>query len=96
MSASATTTASTGAIHPRQRIVQNFLLIWVDGSIDESTEDCQNILAQLRSIVNDVNIFTQPDQCIEFINGLEDENAFVIASGFLGQYLVPTFMLYHN
>jgi tetratricopeptide (TPR) repeat protein len=36
-----------------------------------------------------VNIFTQPDQCVQFLNGLQDEKAFVVASGALGQHLVP-------
>ena len=89
MGAGAITTTSAGAIRPRQRIAQNFLLIWVDASIDESKQDCQNTLAQLRSVVNDVNIFTQPDQCMEFLNEIQDEKAFVIASGALGQHLVP-------
>jgi tetratricopeptide (TPR) repeat protein len=89
MGAGAITTTSAGAIHPRQRIAQNFLLIWVDASINESKQDCQNTLAQLRSVVNDVNIFTQPDQCMEFLKGIQDEKAFVIASGALGQHLVP-------
>ena len=71
MGAGATTTASSDAIHPRQRIAQNFLLIWVDANIDESTEDCQNTLAQLRSVVNDVNIFTQPDEGIDFLNEIQ-------------------------
>jgi tetratricopeptide (TPR) repeat protein len=88
MGAGAITTTSAGAIRPRQRIAQNFLLIWVDASIDESSKDCQNTLAQLRSVVNDVNIFTQPDQCMQFLNGIHDEKAFVIASGALGQHLV--------
>jgi tetratricopeptide (TPR) repeat protein len=84
-----TSTASFHANHPRQRIVQNFLIIWVDANIDESKQDCQYTVAQLRSVVNDVNIFTQPDECIQFLNGLQDEKVFVIASGALGQHLVP-------
>jgi tetratricopeptide (TPR) repeat protein len=84
-----TIATSSSAIHSRQRIAQNFLLIWVDANIDESKKDCQNILAQFRSVVNDVNIFTQPDQCIKFLNDLNDEKAFLITPGYLGQYLVP-------
>jgi hypothetical protein len=83
------TTASSSAIHPRQRIAQNFLLIWVDTSIDESQHDCQNTLAQLRSVVNDVNIFTQPDQCLQFLDGIQNEKAFIVTSGSLGRHLVP-------
>jgi tetratricopeptide (TPR) repeat protein len=89
MGAGATTTTSTGANRPRQRIAQNLLVIWVDANIDESSKDCQNSLAQLRNVVNDVNIFTESDPCVPFLNGLQDEKAFVIASASLGQHLVP-------
>ncbi len=75
----AKTISSSAIHHPRHRIAQNFLLIWVDASIDESKQDYQHTLAQLRSVVNDVNIFTQPDQCIRFLNDIENEKAFIIA-----------------
>jgi tetratricopeptide (TPR) repeat protein len=92
-SASKTTaTATAGSAtttHNRQRIVQNFLLIWVDASIDQSQKDCQNTLAQLRNIVNDVNICTESEQCIQSLKGIDKEKAFIIASGALGQDLVP-------
>ena len=81
--------ASSAVIHPRQRITQNFLLIWVDANIDESKQDCENTLTQLRSVVNNVNIFTQQDQCVHFLNETKNEKAFIIVSGSLGQHLVP-------
>ena len=87
--AAATTSTPSDAFYPTQRIVQNFLLVWVDASVDESTSDCQNTLAQLRGVVNDVNIFIQPDQCIQFLNDVQNEKAFIIVSGSLGQHLVP-------
>jgi tetratricopeptide (TPR) repeat protein len=87
--AGAITTALSHVNRPRQRIAQNFRLIWVDSNIDKSKEVSQNIVAQLRSVVNDVNIFTQPKQCIQFLNELEDEKVFVIISESLGQELVP-------
>ena len=84
-----TTASSSTASQPRRRIVQNFLLVWVDDGIDQSNKDSQETLAQLRSVVNDVTICTQPDQCIQFLNDIDDEKAFVIVSGSLGQHLVP-------
>jgi hypothetical protein len=73
----------------RKRIVQNFLLVWVDANMDQPNKDCQNTLVQLRSIANDVNIYTEPDQCIQFLNTINNEKAFIIVSGGLGQHLVP-------
>jgi tetratricopeptide (TPR) repeat protein len=75
--------------HIRQRRVQNYLLIWVDANIDQSNRDCQDTLTQFRNIVNDVNICIEPDQCIQCLNDIGKEKAFIIASGSLGQYLVP-------
>jgi hypothetical protein len=75
--------------HPRQRIVQNFVLIWLDVSIDPKNEDCQNTLTQLRSVVHDINLFIEPDECIEFLKSIENEKAFIIISGSLGQQVVP-------
>ncbi|CAF4171589.1 unnamed protein product, partial [Adineta steineri] len=74
---------------PRQRKVQNYLLIWVDASIDETNKDCQNTLAQLKNVVNDVKLCTESDQCIQVLNKVDKEQAFVITSGSLGQHMVP-------
>ncbi|CAF1324274.1 unnamed protein product [Adineta steineri] len=81
--------ASSNIRQPRQRIAQNYLLIWVDASINETNKDCQNTLAQLKNVVNDVNLCTELDQCIRVLNKVGKERAFVITSGSLGQHLVP-------
>ncbi|CAF3661554.1 unnamed protein product, partial [Adineta steineri] len=83
------TAASSNIRQPRQRMVQNYLLIWVDANIDQADKDCKNTLAQLKSVVNDVNLCTEPDQCIQTLNNVDNEQAFVITSGSLGQHLVP-------
>ncbi|CAF1548073.1 unnamed protein product [Adineta ricciae] len=82
-------TASLEIRQPQQRIVQNYLLIWVDASIDQGKNDCQDTLAQLKNVINDVNLCTESNQCIQALNKVDKERAFVIASGYSGQYLVP-------
>ncbi|CAF1350022.1 unnamed protein product [Rotaria magnacalcarata] len=79
---------STAAMPLRRRMAQNYLVIWVDGNIDESNDDCQNTLAQLRVVVSDVNVCTIPEQCVEFLNEIDDGKAFIISSGALEQTLV--------
>ncbi|CAF2053355.1 unnamed protein product, partial [Rotaria magnacalcarata] len=81
-------TATSDAISPRRRMFQNYLVIWVDGSIDETNEDCRNTLAQLRAVVSDVNVCTTPEQCVQFLTEIDDGKAFIISSGALGQSLV--------
>ena len=82
-------TASFDVSHIRERNPQNFLLVWVDANINESKPDCQNTLTQLRTVVNNVNLCTTADQCIQFLQDTHNEKAFLIVSGSLGQKLVP-------
>jgi hypothetical protein len=64
---------------PNARMVQNFLLIWLDGSIDEiNNEDCRNSVKKLRQVTNTVKTFTDADECIEFINGIKEEKAYML------------------
>ena len=65
--AAATSINKTHSTRPRRvRIVQNFTLLWLDSNIDEHDADFKNSLTQLRRIVNTINTFTNPDQCVSF------------------------------
>ena len=63
--------------------------MWLDSNIKPLNEDCSNSLAQLRRIVNTINTFTDPDECLNFILQMKDENIFLIVSGALGSTVVP-------
>ena len=69
-------------------MVQNFHLVWLDGNIDESNDDFRNSITKLREVVNTVNTFIDVDECIDFINNVQEERAFLISSGALGQTTV--------
>ena len=71
------------------QMVQNVLLIWLDGSIDQNSSDCQNTTTHLRRAVNAVNIFTDEGECIQFLEDMAKEKACMIISGALGQHIVP-------
>ena len=71
------------------QMVQNVLLIWLDSNIDDNNEDCHNTISQLRRVVNTINTFTDGDQCIQFINNMDNEKACIIISGALGEHIVP-------
>ena len=81
--------ASSGFVPSQERNPQNFLLIWADANINQSKLDSQNTLTELRSIVNNVNLCTTADQCIQFLKDTQNEKAFLIVSGSLGETLVP-------
>ncbi len=71
------------------RMVQNVILIWLDSNIDENNDDCHNTISQLRRVVNVINTFIDGDQCVQFINNMDNEKACMIISGSLGEYTVP-------
>ena len=73
----------------RRRILQNYLLVWVDPNIDESSSDHQDALQQLGTVVNDVTVFTDSNACVKFLRSFSNEKTLVITSGELGQDLVP-------
>jgi tetratricopeptide (TPR) repeat protein len=84
-----TTTASSNIISPRQRVTQNFMLIWLDAGINKANEDCQKTMVQLQSVIDDVHIFTQRDECIDFLTEVTDKKIFLIIAGTLGQQILP-------
>ncbi|CAF1153648.1 unnamed protein product [Adineta steineri] len=69
--------------------MQNILVIWLDKSINDNNADCSNIIKQLKCIVNNVNTFTDEEQCIEFIQTTTNNQICMIVSGSLGQHIVP-------
>jgi tetratricopeptide (TPR) repeat protein len=71
------------------RMVQNVLLIWFDTETDENNNDYRNMVNQLRRVVNDINTFTDGDQCIQFIESINNEKVCMIISGSLGEHIVP-------
>ncbi|CAF3399254.1 unnamed protein product [Rotaria socialis] len=81
--------ASTIIEQCKQHHMQNYMLVLLDAHVDQTNGDCQNILAQLRNIFNDVTICTDLTQYIQYLNDIKDGKAFVIISGALGQHLVP-------
>jgi tetratricopeptide (TPR) repeat protein len=83
---------SRGAIPPERinlRMVQNVLLIWLDNNIDDNNDDCRNTITQLRRAVHNINKFTDGDECVEFLQSMNNDKACMIISGSLGQHIVP-------
>ncbi|CAF0791314.1 unnamed protein product [Adineta steineri] len=69
--------------------VQNFLLIWLDNNINNNNADCNNTIKQLKRVVNNVNTFTDCNQCIEFIQTITKNKICMIVSGSLGKHIMP-------
>lgn len=78
--------SSTGKISlPRStqiRVVENFVLIWLN--IDNDLFD-KDSLKQLRKIINSIQTLSNTDQCLNFISKIENEKAFLIISNIVNQ-----------
>lgn len=72
-----------------RRMLQSFLLLWLDDHIVISNEIFQNILQQLGSVVNNINFFTDPDDCVDILTDVRHEKIFMIISGNWGIKLMP-------
>ncbi|CAF5156216.1 unnamed protein product, partial [Rotaria magnacalcarata] len=69
--------------------VQNFLLVWLNANLDKHSDYFQRALTQLRTIVNTLELFSDPDQCVGHLQTIEEEKVFSIISGAFGENIVP-------
>lgn len=69
------------------RIIQNYLVVWLDEDIDETNID--QSINQLKKIVNTVELFDDTDQCVDFITDIKQEKVLMILSDQLSQNLLP-------
>ncbi|CAF1283859.1 unnamed protein product [Adineta steineri] len=69
--------------------MQNVLLIWLDNDINENNANCNNTIKQLKRVFNNINTFTNSNQCVEFIQTINNNKVCMIVSGSLGQHIVP-------
>ncbi|CAF1095706.1 unnamed protein product [Adineta steineri] len=87
--ASGISTKATDIRRMNMQRMQNVLLIWLDGNINENNADCSNTIKQLKRVVNNINTFTNGDQCVEFIQTINNNKVCMIVSGSLGKHIVP-------
>ena len=85
-----TSTNRAGALpRPARRILQNFLLVWLDVNVNEVDSDFKQSLKYLRQVVASIEPFIDVQECVEFLDRLKNEKAFMIVSDSLGQQVIP-------
>ena len=88
--AAAATTTATLPVRTR-KLIQNFLLVWLDANLDESKADFKKSLERLRNVVASIITFQDVKECVNFLNDISQEKIFIIVSGSLGRQIVPDF-----
>jgi hypothetical protein len=81
-------TSNTSRVRPHPRVIENFLVVWLDSNLDDTIDDdYRDTVDQLRGVVNAINTFSDVDNCVDFLSDIKDEKAFMIISGALGQQM---------
>ncbi|CAF1464427.1 unnamed protein product [Adineta steineri] len=68
--------------------MENIFLIWLDNNINENNTDCNNTIKQLKRVANNIKTFTDGEECIEFIQTINNNKVCMIVSGSLGKYIM--------
>jgi tetratricopeptide (TPR) repeat protein len=72
-----------------KKVIENFVLIWLDQNINEPFDEYQNSIHLFQSFVNTIKLFSNTDEFHEFIQEIQNEKLFIIISGSLGEKIVP-------
>lgn len=67
----------------------DFILVWLDSTIDTSTEYFVHRRNQLRTLINAMHTFIDKNEFLEYIRTIHDERILLIVSGTLGQIIIP-------
>lgn len=73
----------------RLRILQNFSLIWLDPTMNETDPDYKCSLKLLQRIINVTNIFRDVQRCIDFLCQIKDVKVFMVIPYSLAQSILP-------
>ncbi|CAF1524115.1 unnamed protein product, partial [Adineta steineri] len=86
---SGVSTRATANRRMNMQRMQNVLLIWLDNNINENNADCSNTITQLKRVVNNINTFTDGEECVAFIQTIKNNKICMIVSGSLGKHIMP-------
>jgi len=67
-------------------IMQDYLLIWLNPN--PISENHQDILTQLRSIINNIKVFTDTNKCVDFLTEAKESKIFLIVDIIKGQEII--------
>lgn len=81
----------TAVLMSQPRIVENFIIIWLDSNINEFDDNTKKSITSLRQAVNSIKIYNDVDKCMDFLTDIEDEKVFLIVSYIFGQQIISLF-----
>ncbi|CAF1431783.1 unnamed protein product [Adineta steineri] len=72
-------------INDQENFSQDAIIIWLDDTVETSTEpEWFNIASKLREIIHHLEVYTNINECIQFISSIAIEKVFLIVTGTYG------------
>ncbi|CAF1475651.1 unnamed protein product [Adineta steineri] len=88
MNSNNTTIRSSDVIEPRRRLIQNYSILWLEECMDEARKDYESIWTKLKIITDNINVFKQRDECIDFLTDAQDIECFLIVENATAQQIM--------
>ncbi|CAF4115604.1 unnamed protein product [Adineta steineri] len=80
----------SNAIRQHRRMVRNYSVLCLDECMGETNQEYQSILTQLKANTDNVNIFKQRDECIDFLTDAEENiKSFLVVENATVQQIMP-------
>ncbi|CAF3884031.1 unnamed protein product [Adineta steineri] len=85
-----TTMSPSNAIRQRRRMVRNYSLLCLDECMDEANQEYQNILTQLKTNTDNIKVFKQRDECVDFLTDAEEDiMSFLVLENTMARHILP-------
>lgn len=68
------------SLFEEKSMMKNVRVVWLDANFDETNNKYRSYLTELRTIVNNINTFTDADQSIDFVTDVDNERILMIIS----------------
>ncbi|CAF1214890.1 unnamed protein product [Adineta steineri] len=80
----------SNAIRQRRRVVRNYSLLCLDECMDEANQEYENILAQLKTNTDNIKVFKQRDECVDFLTDTEEDiMSFLVLENTMARHILP-------
>ncbi|CAF3773994.1 unnamed protein product, partial [Rotaria sordida] len=81
--------AKSPSLHSEHELNEHIVIIWVDANIDQSKKKYHDSVTKLQRITSVIYTCTNAEQCINYIDNVDDKKVFLIVSDDLGEEIVP-------
>ncbi|CAF0834501.1 unnamed protein product [Rotaria sordida] len=75
-------------VQTNRKNYEDFIVVWLDENI-QKIDDTQKVIAELRKMMNRLEIFDNKECCLDFLRGIKREKLLLVLSDSFGQYVLP-------